>query len=310
MALFTGGLLLGFLIPSPTSIPVDVMFPHNNKYKYVNPLLTCGDIPAAPTGKIKRAESETQDYITLRKNQGTVQDISVYYRDLNEGGGFSIDGDNTFSPGSLLKLPMMMTVYMKVENDPDFLSRDVEFASSSQIVPFTQEIPAKDPIVLGKRYSMDQLVQHMILDSDNNATNLVYETMGLSTVNDTFRDFGLQEPSPGADYYISVKDYSNFFRALYNATFLSPDLSEKALKLLSMVQFKDGLVAGVPAGVAVAHKFGEREVGIVDQLHDCGIIYANNHPYILCVMTRGTDVDTLSKVVADISKIVYNDTNK
>jgi hypothetical protein len=41
------------------------------------------------------------------------------------------------------------------------------------------------------------------------------------------------------------------------------------------------------------------------QLHDCGIVYKQKHPYLVCIMMRGTDLDTLAKVIAELSKIAY-----
>jgi hypothetical protein len=57
----------------------------------------------------------------------------------------------------------------------------------------------------------------------------------------------------------------------------------------------------------VAHKFGERggiEGG--QQLHDCGIVYSQSGPYVLCIMTRGRSLEELKTVIADLSKIVYD----
>jgi hypothetical protein len=42
------------------------------------------------------------------------------------------------------------------------------------------------------------------------------------------------------------------------------------------------------------------------QLHDCGIVYFPNHPYIVCLMTRGYDWNVLEKTLKDISKIIFD----
>ncbi|MDO8560151.1 MAG: serine hydrolase [bacterium] len=57
---------------------------------------------------------------------------------------------------------------------------------------------------------------------------------------------------------MSVKDYASFFRILYNASYLNREQSERALGLMTKTRFRDGIIAGVPAGRPVAHKFGER----------------------------------------------------
>jgi hypothetical protein len=71
--------------------------------------------------------------------------------------------------------------------------------------------------------------------------------------------------------------------------------------------FTQGIVAGVPAGTRVSHKFGEFSAGTnLKQLHDCGIVYKPAHPYILCVMTQGNDFNNLAATIAKISKTVWD----
>jgi hypothetical protein len=131
-------------------------------------------------------------------------------------------------------------------------------------------------------------------------------------LDEIYSDFGLQGPSDSGSYEISAKDYSLFFRILYNSTYLDRDYSEKALSLLSQTTFKDGLTAGLPKDTVVAHKFGEHvvtdsqgnETGV--ELHDCGLIYGKPQ-FLLCVMTRGENSDNLKTVIKDITSLVYNE---
>lgn len=102
--------------------------------------------------------------------------------------------------------------------------------------------------------------------------------------------------------YMSPKDLSTVFRSLYNSSLYEWQLSEQALKLMSQTTFKQGIVAGVPEGTAVSHKFGEN----TDELHDCGIVYYPEHPYLICVMTRGGDFDKLVTSISQISKTVWD----
>jgi len=101
---------------------------------------------------------------------------------------------------------------------------------------------------------------------------------------------------------------------LYNATYLSRAYSEKALEILAQAKYAPGLVAGVPAETAVAQKYGEA----FDQsnpsqpqitLSNCGVIYHPTHPYILCVMTKGGNLDDLNKAVAAISSVTWKAVN-
>ena len=118
---------------------------------------------------------------------------------------------------------------------------------------------------------------------------------------------------PGQAYTVDTKIspamYARFLRILYNSTYLSRDLSEKALELLSSTDFRSGLVGGIPSDINVAHKFGQYSDGTSTdpiELHDCGIIYFPKNPYLLCIMTRGTtDLSVLETVIKKISSSVY-----
>jgi len=96
-------------------------------------------------------------------------------------------------------------------------------------------------------------------------------------------------------------------RILYNSSYLNFEMSNKALMLLTQTDFPNGLVAGVPDSVVVAHKFGEQKNGDEQQLHDCGIVYYQENPYILCVMTKGYEIPELASIIKEISQQVYNE---
>ena len=83
-----------------------------------------------------------------------------------------------------------------------------------------------------------------------------------------------------------------------------------ALKLLSKTTYKEGIVKGVPDNFATSHKYGifikdEQTSESEKELHDCGIVYYPEHPYLLCVMTKGTDLSLLQTTIADISEKTY-----
>lgn len=156
----------------------------------------------------------------------------------------------------------------------------------------------------------------MIMYSDNNAMELLINTIDKNSLQALYKKiydvFGINYSDQNEEF-ITAKSYSYFFRILYNATYLNRQNSEYALQLLSKSDFKDGLVAGLPTNIVVAHKFGERalltpkgEVS-VRELHDCGIVYYPLNPYVICVMTKGKEFKDLSRIIKDISAAVYED---
>lgn len=98
----------------------------------------------------------------------------------------------------------------------------------------------------------------MITNSDNEAKELLIQDIDETFLQKVYTEIGINTAGDLTKDFISVKDYSGFFRLLYNATYLNRDLSEKALKILSKTNFDKGITAGLPKGITVAHKFGER----------------------------------------------------
>lgn len=160
---------------------------------------------------------------------------------------------------------------------------------------------------MGQIYTVEELLRNMIVSSDNISGQLLSRNMDSKFIASLYSDLGLHIPDLNEqEHQISGKDYATFFRTLYNATYLNQKLSEKALKLLTQTDFRDGIVAGVPENITVAHKFAERrytEGGV--QLHDCGIVYYSKSPYLLCIMTKGEELETLKKIIKNISRMIY-----
>jgi beta-lactamase class A len=121
-----------------------------------------------------------------------------------------------------------------------------------------------------------------------------------------FTDLGLEAPNMYAtQYFFTTSQYSLFMRAIYNAAYLSIADSEFAAELLSECNFKDGFVSGLPKGTSLIHKFGESGNQVEKQLHESGIIYAYDKPFLLTIMTKGKDNKTLSKLIKEVTENVY-----
>ena len=109
------------------------------------------------------------------------------------------------------------------------------------------------------------------------------------------------------NFIANVNSMSRFFRVLYSATYLNRKNSVYALKLLTQSTYKDGLLQGIDPHIKVAHKFGERNENGVAELHEFGIVYLKGEPYLLGVMTKGSDLKQLPNILSDISKIAYDE---
>lgn len=148
----------------------------------------------------------------------------------------------------------------------------------------------------------------MIVYSDNKAANALLNHIEASSLDSVYQNLGIEVPDIDEnENFMSVRDYASFFRILYNASYLNHAMPEKALGILTKSQFNLGLTAGVPPQIEVAHKFGERVLLDGRQLHDCGVVYKIDKPYLLCIMTRGNNFIGMSETIKAISETAYKE---
>lgn len=306
MIVFVAGLLVGLLNNGANRSTVTELRNQSN-FQFINPLLECDT--AGIVQELKPFKQKVSALISEKLKTGEASHISTYFRDLNNGPWFGINEREEFSPGSLLKVPFMMAAFKQAESNPDFLDQAVVYPGGNENDKMS--IKPRITLEIGKSYALNEVIRRMIIYSDNDAKNLLLSKINSRILTKAYEDLGIQGPTiEKTDDFINVKNYASFFRVLFNASYLTKEFSEKALSILSEADFRDGLAAGIPKNVTVAHKFGEREYLSKKQLHDCGIIYYPNHPYLLCIMNRGDDLQKMAKTIADISKVVYQEIDK
>ncbi|MEW6272785.1 MAG: serine hydrolase, partial [Thermodesulfobacteriota bacterium] len=286
------------------------------RYRFINTAFACGVRPILGKGGYVGLRTELLRLAEAEAAAGRASSIAIFFRDLRNGPIFGVNELSSFAPASLLKLPLVLAYMNAEENVPGFIERKVSY--SGGIDAPEQTIPAAESVQPGREYALQTLLRNTLVHSDNVSYLILRQyvrelTDGEALVEQTYRELGIIPPEAPTDQTVSVQGYASLFRQLHNATYLRPDLSELVLSWLAQSEFRDGLVAGVPAGVVVAHKFGERVATGADgehevvEFHDCGIVYYPDNPYVLCVMTRGRELGALVQIVRGISKRVYDE---
>ena len=290
----------------------------SSQYQFIDPLLGLST-PKNQFGDTKDLQKQYENLISDKQQNKKAEKISIYFRAQENGRWTGVNEDETYTPASLLKVPILIGYLKEAETHPEILKENITYNPADIKVPVKKNIPeSNEEIKPGGAYTIEQLLGNMITRSDNVAlailsSKIEQDLLGRDAIKQAFDDLAVTFPAdaPPGQYLISPKTYSLFFRVLYNATLLNREMSERALKLMSQTDFKDGLVAGTPDATVISHKFGLNDIQdangntVAIGLHDCGIIYYPKHPYSLCVMTEGTDLDDLKSVIADISRLTY-----
>lgn len=259
-------------------------------------------------GERKALQDKIQDYINAKKKKGDLVEAGVYFRDLNGGPIFGVNDSAKFFPASLLKVPLAIWFYHEASTT-DLLSQEIEFTGPKG----TQKVyfPPVQSVEVGRVYSLEDLIRLMLQESDNDATAILGSMTDITKTDSVYSDLGIEKIRDYNTYTTDVHTYGAFFRVLYFAGYLDREKSNHLLELLAGTSFKQGLAAGIPDTVKISHKFGEKDATSgIHQLHDCGIIYYKKGPYLLCIMTQGSDYNNQARFIQTISNEVYNAVSK
>ncbi len=266
-------------------------------------------------------KSKINDYLDSKKQAGAYTSASVYLKDVQAGVYININPDSLYDPASLMKVPLLMIYLKQAETNPQLLKKSFVFTQQAQ--NSTVALIKDKSLVVGKSYTVQELLYHMIVYSDNESFWILYDHFG----EDIFKELDKKLTIP-ANYDIihysktdkhfiaNVNSMAYYFMVLYNASYLTKTASKYALDILTKSTFKEGIAKGIDPNVLIAHKFGERTLSyyvgnklenLQTEFHEFGIVYLKNRPYLLGVMTRGQQSNVLQTIVSDISKMVYDD---
>ena len=243
------------------------------------------------------------------KLQGT---LSLYIEVGDES--FVVGPQHKFSAASLIKVPVLMAAFQRAQKGELDLQRPV-------IVPEKEKVGGSGVLSRlspGLALPLIDLLTLMIIVSDNTATNICIDEVGLGEINALMESAGCTETvlgrrlmdyearKAGRDNFATARDMVKLFRELWEGKLLTPENREKALAILSEQQFRDKLprlIPAIEAGDAIfAHKTGELS-GVE---HDAGILVRDGKPAFIAALT--SDLQCSSKgreALGEIGRAVW-----
>lgn len=266
---------------------------------------------AQNTAEIERASASVRQAIE-QVSAPYGETVSVTYLPVGSPAGIvSVNGSTQHASASMIKLVVLAALLDKVAAGQIDLAAQVE-VTSSDIVSGTGTVQDDGP----GTYELRELARRMIADSDNTATNVIVDLIGMDAVNEEASKLGLTgtvmarkmmdmvAADQGMRNRMTSDDAATVLNLIATGKLVNEQMSELAMNFLLQQTINAGLTDAIPAGVQVAHKTGE----LIQAEHDGGVVLAA-HPYVLVVMTEGIDNYLGVSVIADVSRAVYVATN-
>ncbi|HKV45022.1 MAG TPA: serine hydrolase [bacterium] len=196
--------------------------------------------------------------------------------------------DERFVSASVIKVPVLVALAAAVDagrfrwDEVPALRR--ECAGGSGVMQYLSALP----------YTVRDLATLMIIVSDNRATNLIVDLVGMEQINAHLARAGWQGTAlrrrmmdadaraRGVDNFLTPAETADLFVRLIRRDLVTPGTTAVLLGILKAQQERDRLPARLPEGVEIAHKTGS----LPGVMNDAGIIFLPGGPIVAAVFTN------------------------
>jgi beta-lactamase class A len=231
--------------------------------------------------------------------------------DLSTGYHTGVNSGASMPAASTIKIPVMVEVFSQLQSGKFDLQKRVLLTAADKDWGSGDlcEAPA------GTTYPISVLLDKMIDISDNTATNMLIRLVGRRTINRDMSYLGLRhtkltEDIRTGDWGIrqglrtSAADLVRLLSMMARRELVDQWSSNEMISILEQDQYNTLIPEPLPLDIPIAHKTGS----FSDTLNDAGIVYADDGPYVIAVMTTSLrSQDAGRRFIHTISKLTYAD---
>lgn len=234
--------------------------------------------------------------------------IGVYARDMATGETYVFAADEPIAAASVIKLTVMAEAFRQFEAGALNPNESVAIRPEDKLPSCGALTYLHDGVTVTLR----DLVTLMIILSDNTATNLLIDRLGIANINAMIDALSLtgtrlnrklfmpELAARGVRNFVTARDMGRLLEGLLNGEIVSPSASREMLTILRQQRLNGKIPFFLhDRGIACAHKTGEDD-GIT---HDVGIVFADS-PRILCFLSERTDVPRAERALQEIAALV------
>jgi len=248
----------------------------------------------------------------VRRRAERFSGVSGYIiKDLKTGEVVMDHPDRVFPSASLIKLPILCAAFQAVHEGKISLSTTITLARADRRGGSGILKLAPEGSVLTNR----ELLEDMIIHSDNTAAALIIRQLGYDYLQDTFTRLGLLDTQIHPDGFqlsahhvsddnmTSPRDMAFLLEKIYQRQLVSAEASDQMLDILKHQKLRDRLPRFLPAGWEIAHKTGL----LRKACHDVGIVFSPQGDYMICVLTSHDATYKMAKrFIASMGRITYD----
>lgn len=230
------------------------------------------------------------------------------------GGRFSHNGSRRFLAASTVKLPLMITLFRAIEAgqmrlDESYVLADKDRAPGSGVL---LQLHAGTALTLG------DLVYLMMSISDNTATNVIIERVGMAQVNAVMHALGMQDSTlerpmrdrasapGGPENWATPDDYARVMAALFDHSAASPASCAAMVAYLEKQQNERRIARFLPRNDRP--RWGSKTGSLAGVVNDVGFIETAHGMLILSIFCELDDRHAGEEIIGAISRAARQST--
>jgi len=215
--------------------------------------------------------------------------MGVAIVDLTDGHKYLLHANDIYPQASSIKICVLAELYRQAQQGKLKLT-DMYTVNAADLVQDSDIMGGLTPGVT--QITLRDLATMMVAVSDNSATNVLIDRVGMDNVNAFLSAQGLRDTrlrrkmmdlkaaGEGRENVSTPNEMATLLQALYQGKILNKEMTADFFKVLAT--HKDSWIPrNLPDDLKIADKPGALE-GV---RNDSGVIFVEKRPYILCVMT-------------------------
>jgi len=235
--------------------------------------------------------------------------VGIAIEDLATGITSGVNSTANLPAASTIKVPVIIQVFKAMQRG------DIDLNTTLHVEDRDRDWGSGDlaDAPWGSEKTVNQLLWLMITDSDNTATNMLIRLVGRSNINGTMAELGLRttrlhdyirSEGDSIRYALrtSPKEMMLLLAKIARSQMIDEWSSREMFAILDGQRHNTLLPVPLPDTVRIAHKTGS----LHDTLNDVGIVYDDEEPYVIAVMTTQLpDLEDGRRFIHHVSSMTF-----
>lgn len=224
--------------------------------------------------------------------------MGLYVNDFN-GNTIEINADEEFETASCVKIFILVELFRRVHEGTTQLTDKLTYTKCN----FVNGSGVIRSLTEGLELSINDYATLMIIVSDNIATNILIEYLGVENINKTIRSLGLKKTllhnKIDFNKYDKLgtstpREYASIFEKVYRHELWSKEMSEKFIEILKMQHYNSMLSKEIPPYYLDSEDTGDEELIYIisksGSMNSCrndgGLFYTPYGGYAISLFTK------------------------